>query len=147
MDEFKNRKLEFSEIERQQTKLHIKYLEQRRKQFDYADTAQWILEDKNQSDLIELGDKLSEWSSKAKDSNKKQFEELILTLFRVQAYCTNLETLSKQSVAIYIQERKINERLESELRLSKLEFIKETSKLKTELDNVKKELEFINRNG
>ena len=144
MEDFENKRRDFGEFEKQQSKLHIKFLEQRRKRFDYADTAQWILEDKNQSDLIELGDKVSEWMERAKDSNKKQFEGFILTLFRVQSYCTNLETLSKQSVAIYIEERKINERLESELKIAKLELIRETSKLKSELENVKKELEFIN---
>ena len=144
MENFENKKREFGEFEKNQTKLHIKFLQERRKQFEYADTAQWILEDKNQGDLIMLGEKVNDWMQKAKDSNKKQFEDFILTLFRVQSYCTNLETLSKQSVAIYIEERKTNLRLESELKISKLELIRETSKLKSELENVKKELQFIN---
>lgn len=145
MENFDNKKREFSDLERQQTKLHVQYLEQRRKRFDYADTAQWILEDKNQSDLIYLGEKLSEWSGKAKEGNKKQFEDLIVTLFGVQSYCTNLENLCKQSVSLYATERKTNERLQSELRLLKLESDSKIMKLEKLVQDGKKELEFINK--
>jgi len=80
MDQLNKKRAENSEIERNQIKLVSKFLEQQRKRFDYADTAQWLLQNKNETDLIHISEKLNEWSGKAKPENQKQFDDLIITL-------------------------------------------------------------------
>lgn len=72
MTELKDKRLEEKNKEMQQISLWSKYLEQQRERFDYADTAQWILDDKCDVDLIFIQEKVSEWLSSAKtDAQKK----------------------------------------------------------------------------
>lgn len=111
-----DKKNESRQKEINQIKLLSKYLENERKNFDYADTSHWILQDKNESDLILISEKLNEWHSKAKDENKKQFLDLIMTVFRVQSYCTTMETIAKGSVAKLNFSEKRNKQLEFEKR-------------------------------
>jgi hypothetical protein len=135
-------KSESRQKEINQIKLLSKYLENERKNFDYADTAHWILQDKNESDLILISEKLNEWHSKAKDENKKQFLDLIMTVFRVQSYCTTMETIAKGSVAKYSNEYKRNLQLESELSTLKNELILLKTNYENEIKKLKEQIAF-----
>jgi hypothetical protein len=128
-------------------KLLSKVLEKERQRFEYADTAQWLLEDKNASDMLFISEKLQEWSEKSKPENKKQFLDLLTALLRINNYCTQLEILNKSAVAKYVSEVKTNEKLKSDLRVLSLEHQKEINKLKSELESAKKEIEYINSNS
>lgn len=139
-------KRKLNEIERNQIKLVSKFLEQQRKRFDYADTAHWILENKNETDLIFISEKVNDWHSKAKDENKAQFLEIILALFRVQSYCVSIQTIAKGSVAEFSNELKRSKQLENEIYNLKLELVNQKSNYESEIKSIKAQLEFSTNN-
>lgn len=141
MNQLEENRRKSKEIEQNQIKLISKYIYQQRKRFDYADTAHHILEDKNETDLIFISNTINEWHSKAKEENKGVFLEIILALFRVQSYCTTMQTICKGAVAKYVTEEKNLSRLESEIRLLKLELISKDNEIK----KLNEEIEFINK--
>jgi hypothetical protein len=149
MNDLKEKRNQFAETEKLQVNLHTKYHNQVRQRFDYADTAQWIAQDKNESDLIFISEKLSDWYAKAKDKPDmiKLLNEMIGALFRVQSYVNHLETISKQSVALYVTETKNNAALLSEKKLLEYEILNLTAKHKKELESAKKEIEFLTKNS
>lgn len=143
MDELEEKRRQNSQIEKNQSKLVAKFIEQQRKRFDYADSALWVLENKNETDLIFLSEKVNDWHTKAKEENKPQFLDFILTLFRVQSYCTTMQTICKGSVAEYVNESKRAKNLESEVYNLKLEIQNLKSKHEQEIKGLKSEIEFI----
>lgn len=148
MNDLKDARQKQKEEEIKQVSLMSKYFEQQRERFDYADTAQWLLDDKCDTDLIYIQEKVSEWSKAAKtDTQKKVLNEMFLGVLRVSSYIDTMRTLAKHSVSKYVTAEKEVQRLNSEKRLMKLDKDKEISRLKTELENAKKEIEFIERNN
>lgn len=148
MNELKDARAKEKEQEQKQVSLMSKYFEQQRERFDYADTAQWLLDDKCDTDLIYIQEKVSEWSKAAKtDTQKKVLNEMFLGVLRVSSYIDNMRTLAKHSVSKYVTTEKEIQRLHSEKKLLEIEKNQEISKLKTELENAKKEIEFIERNN
>lgn len=148
MNDLKDARAKEKEQEKKQVSLMAKYFEQQRERFDYADTAQWLLDDKCDTDLIYIQEKVSEWSKVAKtDTQKKVLNEMFLGVLRVSSYIDTMRTLAKHSVSKYVTAEKEVQRLNSEKRLMKLDKDKEISRLKTELENAKKEIEFIERNN
>lgn len=148
MNELKDARAKEKEQEKKQVSLMSKYFEQQRERFDYADTAQWLLDDKCDTDLIYIQEKVSEWSKAAKtDTQKKVLNEMFLGVLRVSSYIDNMRTLAKHSVSKYVTTEKEIQRLHSEKKLLEIEKNQEISKLKTELENAKKEIEFIERNN
>ena len=142
----KDERKEFGETEKQQLAFYNKILKERRKHFEHADTHLWMAQNQNQNDIIQLMQILSEWQEKAKQGSQthKDLESNIIAVMRIESYCRQQETVSKASVAEYIEERKRNERLNSELRLLRYESEKEIEKLKKEIDGENKEIEFGN---
>lgn len=148
MNDLKDARAKEKEQEQKQVSLMSKYFEQQRERFDYADTAQWLLDDKCDTDLIYIQEKVSEWSKVAKtDTQKKVLNEMFLGVLRVSSYIDTMRTLAKHSVSKYVTAEKEVQRLNSEKRLMKLDKDKEISRLKKELENAKKEIEFIERNN
>lgn len=148
MNELKDARAKEKEQEKKQVSLMAKYFEQQRERFDYADTAQWLLDDKCDTDLIYIQEKVSEWSKAAKtDTQKKVLNEMFLGVLRVSSYIDNMRTLAKHSVSKYVTTEKEIQRLHSEKKLLEIEKNQEILKLKTELENAKKEIEFIERNN
>ena len=148
MNDLKDARQKQKEEEIKQVSLMAKYFEQQRERFDYADTAQWLLDDKCDTDLIYIQEKVSEWSKVAKtDTQKKVLNEMFLGVLRVSSYIDTMRTLAKHSVSKYVTAEKEVQRLNSEKRLMKLDKDKEISRLKKELENAKKEIEFIERNN
>ncbi len=143
-----NEKREFNKIiEKAQAKLFYDYTKKNRDYFEFAHIQQSISYEKNVEDTLILSNTISEWILKLKpdDKRKKELEDLLQSVWRVMAYCQNIETVIKECVSRYIVSEKRNTELASEnltLRL-KLEQLEKSSK--KEIDDLKKEIEFINK--
>lgn len=135
-------------IEKAQTRIMMSYIEEERKRFEFAETSQFILKDKNEIDMMLLMEKIAEWNKSAKnDSQKKLLTELFLAILRIQSYVQNLETLNQHTVAKYVVEVDSSKKRDSYHASQKLKLELEISKLKKDLENAKKEIEFINGNN
>jgi hypothetical protein len=131
------------EKESQQLNLWTKLLDQQRKSFEYADAGQYILDEKCDTDLVYIQDRIVEWSKSAKNDNqKKVLNEMFLCLLRCSSYIDVLRTLSKQSVAKYVTAEKRITALHSEIRLMEYDKNGQISELQKQLENAKKEIEF-----
>jgi hypothetical protein len=148
MTELKDKRLEQKNKEMSQVSLMSKYFEQQRERFDYADTSQWILDDKCDVDLIFIQEKVSEWLSSAKtEAQKKVLNEMYLGVFRINSYIDQMRTLNKHTIAKYVSTEKLLHTSHSEKKIIEFEKDKEILRLKTELQNAKKEIEFISGNN
>jgi hypothetical protein len=135
------------EKESQQLNLWTKLLDQQRKSFEYADAGQYILDEKCDTDLVYIQDRIVEWSKSAKNDNqKKVLNEMFLCLLRCSSYIDVLRTLSKQSVAKYVTAEKRITALHSEIRLMEYDKNGQIAELKKQLENAKKEIEFRDNN-
>lgn len=135
------------EKESQQLNLWTKLLDQQRKSFEYADAGQYILDEKCDTDLIYIQDRIVEWSKSAKNDNqKKVLNEMFLCLLRCSSYIDVLRTLSKQSVAKYVTAEKRITALHSEIRLMEYDKNGQIAELQKQLENAKKEIEFRDKN-
>ena len=132
-----------------QAKWHTEYLKQQRKYFEYADTAQYLLESQKEDDLLLLQDAFVGWIGKLKkdDPRSKEFNLLLRSIWRIQSYCGNLETICQASVVRVAQQAKTIERLESEKRLLELEIKQLKSKHEIEKNSLEKQIEFVTKNG
>lgn len=147
MSDLRDKRKEYSEEELQQAEIHIKYMLERRKRFNDADTHLFLQKNQNDTDLLNLSSSILEFKRQLKPESKnhKAFEELGISLMRVQGYCLVIESTSKSAVAEYISERIINEQLKSEIRKKDLEIMQlklEPGKLKKEIEKLKGQLEF-----
>ena len=147
MNELNEKRKAQNEIEKLNVSIFIKALESEKKRFDYAETAQWLLDDKCDTDLIYIQEKLSEWSLKAKETQKPVLNEMYFGIIRVYSYIENLRTLTKTAVSKYVGLEKENSRLHSELNLQRMNHSQEIKKLTKELEDAKKEIEFIQGNN
>jgi len=144
-EELENKRSQNALIEKAQIACMSRFLEKERERFDYADTSQYLLQDKNETDILLLMDKIVEWSKKAKEENKKMFTELFLAILRIQSYVSNLETLNKQSVAKYIGEVQVSKNTASIAFADKLKYESEILKLKNTIESLGKEIEFLSK--
>jgi len=135
--------------EKSQAKWHTEYIRQQRKYFDYADTSQYLLEQKKEDDLLLLQDSFVEWITKLKkdDARKKDLTLLLQSIWRIQSYCGTLETVCKSSVVRVVELNKTIERIESEKRLLELEIKQMKAKHELEKNSLEKEIEFISKNS
>lgn len=135
--------------EQSQAKWHLEYVKQQRKYFEYSDTAQYLLEQKKEDDLLLLQDSFVEWITKLKkeDKRKNDLTQLLQSVWRIQSYCGTLETVCKSSVARVVELNKTIDRLESEKRLLELEIKQMNIKHELEKNNLGKEIEFLTKNG
>lgn len=142
-------KEKLNQLEIKQANLHLEYLKKRRSQFDFADTSQWIALNRKEEDLLLLGDAFTRWSSALKDGDTRK-DELILLLqsvWRLQAYCTNLETIIQSAVMEYVTKEKRNSELLSEKRRLELEIEKLKKNHQKEKQSLEEEIKFISKNG
>lgn len=146
MNELNEKRKAQNEIEKSNVSIFIKALESEKKRFEYAEASQWLLDDKCDTDLIYIQEKLSEWSAKAKETQKPVLNEMYFGIMRVYSYIESLRTLCKTAVSKYVGLEKENARLQSEINLQKMNHLKEIQRLTKELENVKKEIEFRDNN-
>lgn len=130
-------------------KYHIEQLKQQRKHFEYADTSQYLLEQQKEDDLIILQDAFVGWIGKVKqdDPRGKEFNLLLRSIWRIQSYCGNLETICRAAVVKVVQHEKRIKQLESENRLLKLESDLVISNQKTQIKKLEEEIEFTSKNS
>lgn len=146
MENLKDQRQEYKKKEMQQISLLSKFLQQERERFDYADTAQWIADEKFDTDLILIQDKVFEWLKTAKNDNqKKVLNEMILACFRINSYTDQMRTLNKATVAKYVTVEKRLTSLHSEMRLALYDKEQEIEKLKKDYETAKKEIEFLSK--
>lgn len=146
MENLKDQRQEYKKKEMQQISLLSKFLQQERERFDYADTAQWIANEKFDTDLILIQDKVFEWLKTAKNDNqKKVLNEMILACFRINSYTDQMRTLNKATVAKYVTVEKRLTSLHSEMRLALYDKEQEIEKLKKDYETAKKEIEFLSK--
>lgn len=146
MESLKDERQEYKKKEMQQLSLLSKFLQQERERFDYSDTAQWIADEKFDTDLILIQDKVFEWLKTAKNDNqKKVLNEMILACFRINSYTDQMRTLNKATVAKYVTVEKRLTSLHSEMRLALYDKEQEIEKLKKDYETAKKEIEFLSK--
>jgi len=135
--------------EKSQMKWHTEYLKQQRKYFEYADTAQYLLEQQKEDDLLLLQDAFVGWIGKVKneDPRGKEFNLLLRSIWRIQSYCGNLETICRAAVVKVVQSEKTIGRLESEKKLLELEIKQMKAKHEIEKNSLGKEIEFLTKNS
>jgi hypothetical protein len=146
MENLKDKRQELKEKEMQQLSLQSKILQQERERFDYADTSQWILDQKFDTDLIFMQDKILEWLKSAKNENqKKVLNEMLLVSYRIYTYTEQMRTLTKATVSKFMTYEKTNYELNSTNRILKLELTQLDNKKNKEIDALKKEIEFLSK--
>lgn len=146
MNNIDTSRLEEKKKEQGQISLWVKFLEQQRERFDYAEASQWILDEKFDTDLMLLQDKIFEWLKTAKnDSQKKVLNEMALVCFRTSSYVDQMRTLNKSAVAKYVLTEKRINAVHSEMNLMRNEKDLEINKLKKDLETAKKEIEFLSK--
>lgn len=135
--------------ERTLAKYHLEQLKQQRKYFEYADTSQYLLEQQKEDDLIILQDAFVNWIGKIKqdDPRGKEFNLLLRSIWRIQSYCGNLETICRAAVVNVVQHEKRIKQLEAENRLLKLESDLVISNQKTQIKKLEEEIEFTSKNS
>jgi hypothetical protein len=146
MENLKDKRQELKEKEMQQLSLQSKILQQERERFDYADTSQWILDQKFDTDLIFMQDKILEWLKSAKNENQKiVLNEMLLVSYRIYTYTEQMRTLTKATVSKFMTYEKTNYELNSTNRILKLELTQLDNKKNKEIDALKKEIEFLSK--
>lgn len=135
--------------EKSQAKWHTEYLKQQRKYFEYADTTQYLLEQKKEDDLLLLQDSFVEWITNLKkdDIRKKNLTLLLQSIWRIQSYCGTLETVCKSSVVRVVELNKTIERIESEKRILELEIKQITAKHEIKKNSLEAEVKFLTKNS
>jgi hypothetical protein len=129
-------------------KWHVERIKENRKFFEYSDLSQNILEEQKDDDLLLLGDWLTELHGKLKPDDKRKDEVLLLiqSLWRVEKYCGGLETICKASTVRIMNYAKRNEELESRLKLSQYQVIQDKKKYDLEVETLKKQIEWTEKN-
>lgn len=138
-----------TEDERIQAKLHTEYIKQRRKYFEYADTAQILLEQQKDDDLLLIQNWFMEVHNNLKPDDKRKKEILLLIqgVWRIEKYCGGLETIAKASTVRVVEHSKENEKLKSEKRILELEVKQIKAKYEKQINVLEKEIEFISKNS
>jgi hypothetical protein len=128
---------------------HLEYLKNQRKYFEYADTSQFLLEQQKDNDLLLLQEAFTNWIQKIKkgDLRANELTLLLQSIWRLQSYCGNLETICRASVSSIVESNKRIERLESEKRILELQILQINSKHEIEKKKLEQEIEFITKNG
>jgi len=142
-----NQKEQNKILEMKQSNLYFEFLKKQRQRFDFADTSHWIALNKKEEDFLILCDTFTKWILALKDGDKrgKELTELLQSVWRLQAYCVNLETITQASVSEYTTTEKRNLQLVSEKRLLELEIIQLKSKHEQEVKSLKSEIEFTQK--
>ena len=133
-------------IERSQSRLLIEYLKQQDEFWEFQGLSEQIAFDKNQSDMVLLSEKLHEWYEKAKNAEQKKIlEDLYIKIISISGYVMHLETVAKQSVRLYREEKRNYDRVLSEKKSLEFKLMTLEKSKDEEIRKLKEEIEFINR--
>lgn len=133
-------------LEKKSNELLLKYLKQERKEYDFADTSQWLAFQKKEEDLIYLTTTVVSWIENlpANSPKIKPLNELLNSMFRIGSYIANLETICQTAVSKYSSYEKSFKSASSEFYKSKLMFEKKEFDYKSKIEQLEKEIKFIN---
>ena len=101
-----------------------KQAEQRKNDFDYAETQLYLSQQQNLEDCYLIQEKIAEWMDgiKAKkpekfkdDPNYKMFSNFINAIFRIENYTRNIETSNKKAIVEYLEQKRETEKYLSSL--------------------------------
>ena len=147
MESINKQREEERKLEQYQSKIIIEYAKKARERFEYADTAQWLAQDKNLEDLTIVSNSISEWvlNPKLDAKRKKELTDLLMSIWRVMAYCQNVETICKTAVSKYSTTESQLGKYESEIRILKMELEQLATTKNKEIDVLKKEIEFLSK--
>lgn len=147
MDDLIKDREKAKQLELLQSKNAINYVKQCRQRFDYADSAQWLAQDKNLEDLTVVSNAISEWvlNPKLGKEKKQELTELLQSTWRVMAYCQNLETTTKSAVQKYVITENRNSELLSELAELKLKYRNLEVSTNNTIESLGKEIEFLSK--
>lgn len=135
-------------LEISQSKLMFDFLKKKHKRFEFADISQRLAFEKKGEDFLFLGEALTRWHNNSKkEEQQKELLGLVQSLWRIDAYCQNIEIIVQQSVAEYVTVEKRNSELVSEKRFLELQIIQLKSKYEIEIKSLKSEIEFLNKDG
>lgn len=136
-------------LEKQLAGLHIEFIRKKRERFDFADTAHWIALSKKEEDFLMLCDKFTKWhnATKAEDPRRVELLDLLQSVWRLQSYCVNIETVIQASVAEYVTTEKRNIELASDKRKKELEYQLMENKYQKKIDELEKQIEWLNNNS
>jgi hypothetical protein len=143
-----NKQREESKIaEKREASLLLRMVKGQRDNFEFAEASQNLASEKNLEDTMILNNAITNWvlNPKLEESKKKELNDLLLSLWRVMSYCSNLETICKTAVSKYVLTEKRNSELVSEKRILELK-LQQLEQIKNkEIDALKKEIEFLNK--
>lgn len=147
MDDLIKEREKAKQLELLQAKNAINYIKQCRQRFDYADSAQWLAQDKNLEDLTVVSNAISEWvlNPKLGKEKKQELTELLQSTWRVMAYCQNLETVAKSAVQKYVITENRNDELLAELTQLKLKYRNLEVSTNNTIESLGKEIEFLSK--
>jgi hypothetical protein len=138
-----------NEQEKKLSKLYVDKLRKQRAYFQYADASQNLLESQKDDDLLFLQEAFIKWINGLKegDARKAELNLLLKSIWRIQAYCGNLETVCKASVVELINlEDKISN-LESRNKILELEKIQINNEHQIKVKALEAEIEFTTKNS
>lgn len=137
------------ENEKNLSKLYVDKLRKQRAYFQYADVSQNLLENQKDDDLLFLQEAFIKWINGLKegDARKDELNLLLKSIWRIQAYCGNLETICKASVVEIVNLNEKIENLESRNRILEIEKIQINNEYQKKIKSLEAEIEFTNKNG
>ena len=143
MDQLNKLREENKIVEQRQTSLWMNFVKEQRERFEFAEISHNLAYEKNLEDTMIINDSLTNWATNPKldKDKKKELNGLLLSLWRVMAYCSNLETIVKTAVSKYVTTEKHNSKLVSEKRMLELELQQKDKTIET----LKKEIEFLSK--
>lgn len=134
-------------VEKRETALWLSFIKEQRERFDFADVSQHLAYEKNLEDTMIINNALTNWLSNPKLSaeKKKELNDLILSLWRVMAYCGNIETTIKYAVSKYVTTEKRNDELIADLAQLKLKYRNLEVSTNNTIESLGKEIEFLSK--
>lgn len=148
MKEIQEEKELLKRMELSTSNLYFEFIQQKHKRFEFAAIAERLACERKGEDLLLLSDALTKWHNKSKNEHqKKELLSLLQCIWRIDAYCVNIETIIQQSVAEHVTTERRNSELVSEKRKLEIELITTKKTLEDEIKSLKAEIEFINSNN
>ena len=131
------------------SRLFVERIKKQRSYFQYADESQNLLENQKEDDLLFLQEAFINWIKKLlkEDPRFDEINLLLKSVWRLQGYCGNLETICKASVVEIINLRDKIDNLESRNKILEIDKIQITNKFQTEIKKLEQEIEFTTKNG
>ena len=135
--------------EKDLSKLYVDKLRKQRAYFQYADVSQNLLENQKDDDLLFLQEAFIKWINGLKegDTRTAELNLLLKSIWRIQAYCVNLETVCKASVVEIVNLNEKIANLESRNKILEIEKIQIKNEYEKKIKSLGEEIEFITKNG